>query len=285
MKKSDLHLHSNFSDGSETPEELLNSIKAAQIVTFSLTDHDTIAGCEKMKTLVPPEINFIRGVELTCETEEFGCHILGYRYNEGDKGLSDLIDKGKKLRRVKLERRIEYLRDVWGINLTQDELDWLNSRPSVVKTHFANILVNRKLATDTVSAMKKYLDACVVPKTKFSSEEAINTLIAAGAIPVWAHPLGGEGEVHIGKGEFLKRLDFMKSIGIKGIECYYSRYSQDEIDFLLEQAKAHGLLISGGSDYHGKNKTVKIGALSVDGLEVSEENLTVVSTLKSKDLK
>ena len=67
--------------------------------------------------------------------------------------------------------------------------------------------------------------------------------------------------------------------------CYYSRYSQDEIDFLLEQAKAHGLLISGGSDYHGKNKTVKIGALSVDGLEVSEENLTVVSTLKSKDLK
>lgn len=282
MKKSDLHLHSNFSDGSETPEELLNSIKTAQIVTFALTDHDTIAGCEKMKTLVPPEINFIRGVELTCETEKFGCHILGYRYNEDDEGLLGLIAKGKKLRRIKLERRIEYLRDVWGINLTQDELDWLNSRPSVVKTHFANILVNRKLATDTVSAMKKYLDACVVPKTKFSAEEGINTLLSAGAIPIWAHPLGGEGEIHIKKDEFSKRLELMKSLGIKGIECYYSRYSQEEIDFLLKQAKSNGLLISGGSDYHGKNKTVKIGALSVDGLEVSQENLTVVSALDNK---
>lgn len=276
MKKADLHLHSNFSDGSETPEELIKSIKNANIVTFALTDHDTIAGCERMKSVVPPEINFIRGVELTCETQNFGCHILGYYYNEADKGLLDLIEKGKKLRRIKLERRIEYLRDVWEINLTQDELDWLNSRPSVVKTHFANILVNRKLAPDTVSAMKKYLDACVVPKTKFSAEEGIETLLSAGATTIWAHPLGGEGEVHLQKDEFLNRLKIMKSLGIQGMECYYSRYSQEEINFLLEQAKENNLLISGGSDYHGKNKTVKIGALSADGLEVSEENLSLI---------
>ncbi|MDO5305171.1 MAG: PHP domain-containing protein [bacterium] len=282
MRKSDLHLHSNFSDGSETPEELLNSVKTAHIATFALTDHDTIEGCEKMKMLTPPEITFIRGVELTCETENFGCHILGYLYDEGDEGLSALIAKGKKLRRVKLERRIEYLRDKWGINLTKEELDWLYSRPSVVKTHFANILVNRKLATDTVSAMKKYLDTCVVPKTKFSTEEGISTLLRANATPIWAHPLGGEGEVHIEKEVFLKRLETMKSLGIKGLECCYSRYSKEEIDFLLEQAKINDLLISGGSDYHGKNKTVKIGNLSVDGLEVSEENLTLISYLLKK---
>lgn len=281
MRKSDLHLHSNFSDGSETPEELLESIKVANIVTFALTDHDTIAGCEKMKSLVPPEIKFVRGVELTCETKNFGCHVLGYLYNENDVGLSDLIEKGKKLRRVKLERRIEYLKEVWNIELTKDELDWLYTRPSVVKTHFANILVNRKLATDTVSAMKKYLDGCVVPKTKFSAEEGINVLLSADAIPVWAHPLGGEGEVHISKETFKSRLETMKSLGIKGIECYYSRYTKEETIFLLEQANLNGLLISGGSDYHGKNKTVKIGALSVDGLAVSEEQLTVISALKS----
>lgn len=282
MKKSDLHLHSNFSDGSETLEELLNSIKTAHIATFALTDHDTIEGCEKMKSLIPPEIKFIRGVELTCETEKFGCHILGYLYDEGNDGLSALIAKGKKLRRVKLERRIEYLRDTWGINLTKEELDWLYSRPSVVKTHFANILVNRKLATDTVSAMKKYLDACVVPKTKFSAKEGISVLLSANATPIWAHPLGGEGEIHIGKEVFLERLEVMKNLGIKGLECYYSRYSKKEIEFLLEQAKNNNLLISGGSDYHGKNKTVKIGALSIDGLEVSEENLSVISYLTQK---
>ena len=283
MRKTDLHLHSNFSDGSESPKELLDSIKASHIVNFALTDHDTIDGCEKMKSLVPPEIYFIRGVELTCETEDFGCHILGYLYNEGDKGLSELIQKGKKLRRIKLERRIEYLREVWNIDLTKEELDWLYSRPSVVKTHFANILVNRNLATDTVSAMKKYLDACVVPKTKFSAEEGISVLLAAKATPIWAHPLGGEGEVHISKKKFIQRLDIMKNLGIKGLECYYSRYSQPEIDFLVEQAKLNGLLISGGSDYHGKNKTVKIGELSVDGLAVSEEKLTLLFALKHKE--
>lgn len=279
MRKTDLHLHSNFSDGSETPKELLNSIKSANIVTFALTDHDTISGCEAMKPLVPPDIKFIRGVELTCEYGEIECHILGYLYNEGDKGLSDLIEKGKKLRRIKLEKRIQYLKDVWDIELTKDELDWLYSRPSVVKTHFANILVNRKLAGDTVSAMKKYLDDCVVEHTKFNAKEAVDVLVSAGAIPIWAHPLGGEGEVHSEKGKFIADLKIMKSLGIKGMECYYSRYSDEEINFLLEQAGENNLLISGGSDYHGKNKTVKIGALSTDGLNVSEEKLTVVAEL------
>lgn len=279
MRKTDLHLHSNFSDGSESPKELLASVKSTNITTFALTDHDTIEGCKAMKPLIPPEIKFIRGVELTCEYEEIKCHILGYLYNEDDKGLSDLIEKGKKLRRIKLERRIEYLKEVWGIELTKEELDWLYTRPSVVKTHFANILVNRKLADDTVSAMKKYLDGCVVEKTKFNAKEVVDVLVSAGAIPIWAHPLGGEGEVHSSEEEFISKLNIMKSLGIRGLECYYSRYSQAEIEFLLKQAKKNNLLISGGSDYHGKNKTVKIGSLSTDGKEVSEENLTVVAEL------
>ncbi len=282
MIKADLHLHSNFSDGSESPKELLNSIELANITTFALTDHDTIEGCKEIKTYIPSEIKFIRGVELTCETPDFNCHILGYMYNEEDKGLADLIEKGKKLRRIKLEKRIEYLNEVWNIKLTDEELNWLYTRPSVVKTHFANILVNRKLATDTVSAMKKYLDACKVPNTKFSAEEGINTLLSAGAIPIWAHPLGGEGETHINKTEFLNRLELMKKLGIQGIECFYSRYTQEEIEFLLEQTKKNNLLISGGSDYHGANKTVKIGSLNVEGIAVSEEELTIINRIEER---
>lgn len=280
MRKTDLHIHSTFSDGSESPKELLNSVKSANIKTFALTDHDTIEGCKEIKTHIPSEIKFIRGVELTCKTNDFDCHILGYMYKEEDSGLLDLIEKGKKLRRIKLEKRIEYLNKVWNIKLTDEEIKWLYSRPSVVKTHFANILVNRKLAPDTVSAMKKYLDACEVPNTKFSAEEGINTLLSAGAIPIWAHPLGGEGETHIEETEFLNRLKLMKRLGIQGIECYYSRYTQKEIDFLLEQTNKNNLLISGGSDYHGENKTVNIGSLNVDGLAVSEEKLTLITKIE-----
>ena len=194
--------------------------------------------------------------------------------------LLDLIEQGKKLRRKKFEIRVKYLKEVLNIELTQDELDWLNSRNSVTKTHFANILVNRGLADDPVSAMKQYLDACKTPKADFDAQEAIEVLKNAGAIPVWAHPLGGEGETHIEFSKFSERLEHMISLGIKGIECYYSRYNREEIAFLKDCAKKYNLLISGGSDFHGKNKkNITPAKLSTDYISVEKTDLTVLNEL------
>jgi predicted metal-dependent phosphoesterase TrpH len=281
MVKADLHLLSNFSDGSETLPQLLQSIRNANIKIFALTDHDTISGCSEMQKLISPSITFIKGIELTCEyqKEKIKSHILGYNYNENNKRLHDFILKGKKLRKIKLDTRIEYLKSKWNIELTQEEIDWLNSRTSVVKTHFANILVNRKLATDTVSAMKKYLDDCKIPNTKFDTQEAIDILKQSKAIPILAHPLGGEGEIHLSQNEFLYQLHVLKEMGIQGLECYYSRYSKEEIEFLIDCAKKNNLLISGGSDYHGKNKTVKIGTLNIENDFVDSSLLTVLTAL------
>lgn len=266
--KSDLHIHSCYSDGSDTIAELAENIKAAGIDVFALTDHDTIEGCEEMAALVSPEITFIRGVELTCLAGSIKCHILGYNYDPSEKSLLFLIERGKKLRRLKLETRIKYLKEVWNIELTQDELDWLYSRRSVVKTHLANILVKRGLASDNVSAMKKYLDACKTGNTRFDGIEAIQTIKNSGGIAVWAHPLGGEGEVHLTESEFLPRLNEMIQHGIQGLECYYSRYSQSEIDLLLRCAAQNNLFVSGGSDYHGLNKDIPLGRLNKEDVEV-----------------
>lgn len=276
MAKFDLHLHSNNSDGSDTVLELVNKVIKSGIKIFALTDHDTVAGVEEAEKLTSSEIKFIKGVELTCITRGIKCHILGYNINPKNKDLTELIALGKKLRRTKLETRIKYLKEVWNIELTKDELDWLYSRKSVVKTHFANILVNRGLSDNNVDAMKKYLDGCHAPNTRFNGEEAIKIIKGAGGIAVWAHPLGGEGEEHISEQEFMPKLEKMIECGIQGLECYYSRYSIQEIEFLKNCAKKYNLLISGGSDYHGSNKTVPLGRLNISDIPIDSKEINIL---------
>lgn len=279
MKKADLHLHSNYSDGSDSPKELVEKVKKNELSAFALTDHDTIAGCIEIKKYLPKDIKFIAGTELTCLADTVKCHILGYNCNPENETLNQLILKGKQLRRQKLDKRIQYLSDIWNVNLTQDELDWLYSRNSVVKIHIGNILVNRGLADNNIDAMKKYLDGCQTGNTRFDGAEGIQVIEASGGIPVWAHPLGGEGEKHLSPDEFYKKFDIMKSFGIKGLECYYSRYNLDEIKFLVDFASKNNMLISGGSDYHGRNKTVKFGQLNTDNTEIPIEKLTILSEI------
>ena len=280
MSKADLHIHSNYSDGSDSIEVLVKKINNSGIEIFALTDHDTIEGCEEMAKKISPKINFIPSIELTCKADFVKCHILGYNCDYSNKSLLELIEKGKLLRKAKLERRIEYLKNKWNIKLTSEELNWLYSRKSVVKTHIANILVNRNLAKDNVSAMKKYLDGCKSGDTRFTGEEAINAIKASGGTPVWAHPLGGEGETHISPEEFYNKFEVLKKIGIEGLECYYSRYSLEEINFLVNFANENNMLISGGSDYHGSNKDIPLAKLNTESASINPKFLTLLDKLK-----
>ena len=279
MAKFDLHIHSNYSDGSDSVPDLIGKIVNAEIKIFALTDHDTVEGCKEMKKLVPENIDFIVGTELTCKTDNVSCHILGYNLNCLDPILLSLIEKGKKLRRQKLDTRINYLKEVHHIDLNSEEKDWLYSRTSVVKTHIGNILVNKGLAPDNVTAMKKYLDDCKTGKTKFEIKEAIDAIKSAGGIPIWAHPLGGEGEIHDTKETFLPKLEIMKKYGIEGLECYYSRYNSEESDFLANCAKTNNLIITGGSDYHGTNKDIPLGRLNSAGNYIDSSKITLNSLM------
>mgnify|MGYP005773081767 FL=1 len=279
MKKADLHIHSNFSDGSDSIEELVGKINVSKLDIFALTDHDTFEGVIELEKYKLNGVKFIKGIELTCKTKDVKCHILGYGIDTTNKNLKNLIEKGKILRKQKLDLRIEYLKNVHNIVLNEDELSWLYSRKSVVKTHLANVLVKRGLADNNLSAMEKYLDGCKTGNTRFDGFEAVDTLKSAGAIPVWAHPIGGEGERHIKKEEFYPKLKTMLEAGIEGIECYYSRYNADEIKFLVDCAKENNLLISGGSDYHGLNKDIPLLKLNELNIPVDAKFLTVLNNL------
>ena len=280
MKIADLHVHSNNSDGSDSVENLVKELQKANVEIFALTDHDTIAGCVEIKKYIPENIKFIPSIELTCQTGDIKCHILGFNCNPADENLNALIQKGKELRRKKLETRLDYMKNVLHIDLTQEELDWLYSRRSVVKTHLANLLVKRNMAKTNVEAMQKYLDGIKTGNTRFSIEEAIDVIVTSGGTPVWAHPLGGEGEEHIAHEKFMPRLEKMIAYGIKGLECYYSRYTLEEAKFLTDCANSNNLLISGGSDYHGTNKeNIQLAKLNVNSTPIDAENLTVLKYL------
>lgn len=277
MLQADLHIHSNISDGSDSLEELINKIKSSNVKIFALTDHDTIRGCEEIAKLIPQDIKFIPSIELTCKTGSIKCHILGYNCDCKNETLNKLILKGKELRRKKLETRIKYLQDTWNIKFSQEELDWLYSRETVVKTHIANVLVNQGLAKDNLSAMEKYINGCKAGDSRFTIEEAIQAIEASGGIPVWAHPLGGEGEKHISEKALEADLVQMIKYGIKGLECYYSRYNNNEIELLKKHANKNNLLISGGSDYHGKNKSnIKIGQINAENEIIDSTELNIL---------
>ncbi len=281
--KVDLHLHSNNSDGSDSVQILYNEICNAKLNVFALTDHDTISGLEEMENLISSNIKFIKGVELTSLCNDIKCHLLGYGVDYNNLELKNLIEKGKLLRRQKLETRIDYLKNTWNIELTEEEKQWLYSRKSVVKTHVANILVKRGLAKDNLSAMQKYLDACKTGNTRFSGEEAISAIKNSGGIVVWAHPLGGEGEVHLTKEKFIPKLEKMLDFGIQGLECFYSRYNEEESLFLFECTQKYNLFASAGSDYHGANKSnIEIGKLNCDNKTIDPKKITILNTLLEK---
>ncbi|MDO4516300.1 MAG: PHP domain-containing protein [Bacillota bacterium] len=277
--KLDLHMHSTASDGTDTPEELLEQIKQVGIRIFSLTDHDAIDGCAQMEAITPEGITFVPGVEFSCITGAGKCHILGYGYRPDASSMARALEAGRTLRLAKLTRRLEHLESVHAIRFSQAELDWLYSLHSPGKPHLAELIVKQGRAATGAEAIRAYIDGCKGGDDRIDAAIAIEGILGAGGIPVWAHPLGGEGEKHLSRETFAAQLGVLTGLGIQGLECHYSRYTAEEVAFLREQAATHGLLISGGSDYHGTAKDIPLGTLNAYGQEVTEKALTILNRL------
>ena len=276
----DLHLHSRYSDGSDSVPELVEKLLSNGITTFSLTDHDSVRGIPELMEMSKGRAHAITGTEFSCLDKGDSCHILAYGFTPDDPHILALVEKGEELRRKNFENRKNYLEKVHGIFFTENELTWLFSLPKIGKPHIARILIARGLAKDTDDVIRRYLNGCKDHDARLSAEEAISAILASGAIPVWAHPLGGEGEDHLAPHEFQSLAHRLVSYGIEGMECYYSRYDEEEIAFLLQQANALSLAVSGGSDYHGENKTVLLGELCAGKTKtVTEDKLSVLDLL------
>ncbi|MBQ7152221.1 MAG: PHP domain-containing protein [Synergistaceae bacterium] len=274
----DLHLHSNASDGTDSPEEILEKVKALGLKVFALTDHDTITGALKLKDLVKKnsDLKFIPGIEFSCRTEKNKCHILGLNYNHEHPAFKEILAAGNNLRHEKFFKRIDFLRDRFNITFTAQEIEDLLKIPSTGKPHLANLLISKGLAKTRPEAIENFIDKAKTGNDKVNAADAIKAVKNSGGISVWAHPLGGERESELSEKDFYFLLDELISYGLQGLECYYSKYDFQKCQWLEQIAKQKNLFISGGSDSHGANKNIPIGKLNAENIFVESNLLTVL---------
>lgn len=257
---ADLHLHSTFSDGVKTPAELCSMARKAHVQFLSLTDHDTAAGLEEMARCAQAQgMQFIPGAEVS--TGESGSvHVLGY----GEKIRCDemtaflLAVASDRVRRA--ERMIDLLQNE-GILFSQQTREQLLSNPSVGRPHIARALVEIGAASTVRQAFDRYLirGRCgYVPRQLPSTGETVRTMRRCGVVPVLAHPL----KTGLDWPALNALLLELKGCGLMGLEAFHPSVHASDAQLLDKLARSLGLLVTGGSDYHGDpGSTIHIGRL------------------------
>ncbi len=256
----DLHLHTTASDGSYSPRGIVQYAKKNGLVAVGITDHDDISGLEPaIDEGDKIGVEVLPGVELSTKYKKGTMHILGYMIDPGNESLNDALTDLKNARITRNKKIIEKLTDL-GMNITLEEVKEEAKDGSVGRPHFANILLRKDYVGNYYEAFNKYLKKggpAYVDREKLTIEEAIELIRSASGIPVLAHP-------HSLKIERRKKLEaFIKPLieyGLGGLEVYYSRHTKPQTETYKKIARHLDLLITGGSDFHGKNKPgVKIG--------------------------
>lgn len=258
--KIDLHMHTTVSDGTDHPEDIPELIRKAGIEIFSVTDHDAVKAAGIINgTIRDDGPRFIAGIEFSCRDEEGKYHILGYGIAPDDPELNGVLKRGHDYRMNKVMSRLEHLKKDQGIAFPDDEIKKLLSLDNPGKPHIANLMVRYGYAETKEQAFRDYLNIISFESEYIRPEEAVQGIISAGGIPVLAHPFYGSGDELILGLEMTHRIHRLIGFGIRGIEAFYSGFTDKLINEALILADQNGLLVTAGSDYHGSNKLVQLG--------------------------
>ena len=247
----DLHTHSNRSDGSDEPAELVRKAAVKNLTAVALTDHDTLEGIDEARRAANElPIELIPGVEISCEWAPGAMHLVMLFLSPGNGPMQSRLEELQASRSQRNYRIADRLRQL-GIDITMDEVIE-ESRVGVVgRPHFAAILVRKGVVVDIPTAFTDYLGnqaPAYVPRLRLEPEEAIGLARASGAVPILSHPhtLG-----HTSADEFAATYRRLTAAGLVGIDAYYGDYTPEQRDDLAGIARSFGLIPSGGSDYHG----------------------------------
>jgi len=245
---ADLHLHTHFSDGTYSPEELAGHAKRCGFKAVALTDHDTMEGCRRMAAACQSDgIEFIPATELTTERSETELHILGYFLDSENPRLLRDLARFQEVRRNRIFEMVSRLNQL-DVPLQAEAVFKLANCRSPGRPHVARALVQAGLCSSLDEAFERFLKKgkpAWVPKFKISSSEAIALIQHAGGLAVLAHPgLNHNDEV----------IPDLVAEGMDGIECFHTKHSTSMTQRYLEIADRHRLLVTGGSDCHGMSK-------------------------------
>ncbi|MDR3377619.1 MAG: PHP domain-containing protein [Verrucomicrobiae bacterium] len=273
MKFADLHLHTQFSDGTFTPEELVLHAQQQGLACIALTDHDTVEGCERAAAACARvQMEFVTGAELTAEHADTEIHVLGYCVDTHNQVLLDRIGQFQSVRQRRIHEMVAALNRL-GVPLKVEAVFALANCKSPGRPHVARAMVKEKLIGSLDEAFERFLKRgrpAWVPKTKMSALESVELIHQAGGLAVMAHPgLNRTDEI----------IPDLVAAGLDGIECFHTKHSTVMSERYLEIAEKYGLLVTGGSDCHGysKNKpligTVRLPYAYVEKLRAAQQRL------------
>lgn len=270
----DLHTHSNASDGTLSPSELVVRAHAAGLTAVALTDHDTTAGLtEAAQTAKTLDFQFVPGVEISAETPRGSLHIVGLFIETGgelSQRLSHVVDM-RNDRNLRLTARLRQL----GRPVELHEAAAYSGGQVLGRPHFARAMVAKGYVNTIEEAFVRYLGrhgAAHIPKQRLPRRDAIELIRAAGGVPILAHPNQTQLE-----GQNLEQLvRELAEIGLAGVETRYSGYTKKQSRRFRKLAQKYDLLESGGSDYHGSIKPGIALGVGPGTLHVPDELLSAL---------
>jgi len=278
----DLHTHSVYSDGSLTPEEIVDVAVNLGLLAVSITDHDNLLAYgfakkqaqKRAEESEKPPLEIISGIEVNTILEKYEVHILGYFIDTSNKAIQDLVAYQQHARIQQTVDIIKNLKKV-KINLKlEDVTSLLHEGGSVGRPHIAKAIVKAGGVSSMIEAYRKYIcdDAPTYIKRKtITPYEAVETIYEAGGIPVIAHPCDIEnGE------ELIKEL---MNYGLRGIEVYHRKHSAGMIEYYSSLAEKYKLIMTGGSDCHGPKAS---GVLMLGKTHVPDWVLTELKKEKNR---
>ena len=254
----DLHTHSNYSDGTDSPAELINKALAAGVTTIALTDHDSIAGISEAQSALRSGISLVPGAEISCQTEDgISVHMLGLLFDLSNSELLATMENTRENRHGRMQRIIERINEA-GIEISmQDVLAELSEGATLGRPHLADALVKKGVVKSRDEAFaemlhnkSKYYIAHYSPKPV----DAIKLIKEAGGVAVIAHPMAS----HRGRTISFETFGDLINAGLDGIEVDHRDHSPDEKSALIKLATENNLVMTGASDYHGNGKLNKL---------------------------
>ena len=259
MKVADLHIHTHFSDSTSSPQEVIDDAKAQNLDCIAITDHDTIDGLSPTREAAKAyNIEVISGVELSSDVNGRDVHILGYLFDDEDQEFVAKLNEMQLIRVSRMQEMIEKLKTLGINNIELQEVCDLAKSKSVGRPHLAAVLKEKGWVVDIRAAFDKYLAegaAAYVPKFKLAAKEGIELIHKAGGVAVMAHPMITNMD---------EIIPGLAKAGLDGIEVHYPYVSETTLEFYKNLAQKHNLLITGGSDAHGKaKKTTFVGKIKI----------------------
>lgn len=254
----DLHIHTVKSDGTFTPIEVLETARKKKLTAFSITDHDSIDAffdIEDQLTKNDPE--YIPGLELSVTNGDSDLHLLAYYFDPRSEQLNNKIEEFRSYRNERGAMIVKKLNDM-DVNITIDDVTKIAGKAAIGRPHIADAIYQSGAVESYNQAFNKHIGngkPAYVAKKNFTPEEAISMVHDAGGVAVLAHPAIEDAYQH---------LEMLVGLGLDGIECFHSYHKQKDVDQFKHFAERWRLVITGGSDFHGREGSYgKIGSQNV----------------------